>query len=285
MGPDDRAALFHPGWFHPGALTPDFAHVDIRATQECAQYARWPYVTSDVTPGFMFVGSELEFNAMTKYFYTDRDLPKKKLTDEEMIEINDLYRVIGGCLRQRSREMAPCPLLFPLPDKDQRVTPVGSYLSYLGMKRASYLPETVFRIPNIGEVFQSLELFTAGPRPMHAMFRQELPYRFMAIPVFTRTGDLVRGAHVEPLFRNSPGLVDRSLGPDSGPEPRRCLPVRSLAIHDQRPGIWLSPGNGGAQVQPVAPGLPPAHGLRGRVVPCQALRGSLRPAGRGSGQG
>jgi hypothetical protein len=32
---------------------------------------------------------------MTKYFYMDRTLPKKKLTMDEMAEINHLYRVIG----------------------------------------------------------------------------------------------------------------------------------------------------------------------------------------------
>jgi len=100
MGDAAQAALFQPGWFHPGALTPDFEHVDIRASQEFAQYAQWPFVTSDVTPGFMFVGTEVEFNAMTKFFYTDRSLPKAKLTEQEMLEINDLYRVIGKCLKQ-----------------------------------------------------------------------------------------------------------------------------------------------------------------------------------------
>ena len=32
---------------------------------------------------------------MTKYFYTDRSVPKKRLTEAEMLEINKLYRVIG----------------------------------------------------------------------------------------------------------------------------------------------------------------------------------------------
>jgi hypothetical protein len=84
--------LFSPGWFHPGAIKPDFDTVDIHATQE------FPYqghVTSNLNPTEMFIGSELEFNPMTKYFYTDRTLPKKRLSDAEMVEINDLYRVIG----------------------------------------------------------------------------------------------------------------------------------------------------------------------------------------------
>jgi hypothetical protein len=85
-------SVFSPGWFHPGATKPDFNNVDIRATQELTYEG---YVASDLNPSEMFMGSELEFNAMTKYFYTDRTLPKKRLSDAEMVKINDLYRVIG----------------------------------------------------------------------------------------------------------------------------------------------------------------------------------------------
>ncbi len=53
------------------------------------------YVTSDVNPDEMFVANELEFNAMTKYFYTDRATPKKRLSEHEMLEIDQLYRTIG----------------------------------------------------------------------------------------------------------------------------------------------------------------------------------------------
>ncbi|MGY3328341.1 hypothetical protein ACVILI_001358 [Mesorhizobium sp. USDA 4775] len=84
--------VFSPGWFHAGATKPDFNNVDIRTTQERLYKG---HVTSDLNPTEMFIGSELEFNAMTKYFYTDQTLPKKRLSDTEMVEINGLYRVIG----------------------------------------------------------------------------------------------------------------------------------------------------------------------------------------------
>jgi len=64
-------------------------------------------VTSDVNPGVVFVGPELEFNSMTKYFYVDRSLPKKKLTEAEMLEINRLYRIIGTC----EEKLQPSPEL------------------------------------------------------------------------------------------------------------------------------------------------------------------------------
>jgi hypothetical protein len=103
VGPDDHPALFRPGWFHPGAGTPDFDHVDIRTSQDCAPYAKWPFVTSDLNPGIMFQGSAVEFNANTKLFYGDRSLPKKKLSEAEMVEINGLYRTIGDCLARLRR--------------------------------------------------------------------------------------------------------------------------------------------------------------------------------------
>ena len=92
--PAVRVALYSPGWFHAGALKPDFLRVDVRKTQQFP-YERHEYVTSDLNPGVMFRGRDLEFNPMTKYFYTERLLPKKRLTEEEMLEINRLYRIIA----------------------------------------------------------------------------------------------------------------------------------------------------------------------------------------------
>lgn len=95
--PDDMNGVGYStsGWFHEGASKPDFKTVDVRRTQEFVYHTQ--YVTSNLNPGVVFVGDELEFNSMTKYFYVDRSLPKKKLTEEEMLEINRLYRVIAKC--------------------------------------------------------------------------------------------------------------------------------------------------------------------------------------------
>jgi hypothetical protein len=101
-------AVFQPGWFHPGANTPDFNNVDVRTTQEKI-YDKFGYVSSDLNPGVMFLGRELEFNSNTKYFYTDRSLPKKKLTEPEMLEINRLYRIIGHCQQQLAQFQNPEP--------------------------------------------------------------------------------------------------------------------------------------------------------------------------------
>jgi hypothetical protein len=99
---------YQDGWFHPGAETPDFNNVDVRASQQLV-YQGNKYVTSPDNPGEVFLSSELEFNPMTKYFYTDRRLPKKKLTGDEMLEINQLYRIIGHCNDQLSDLANPDP--------------------------------------------------------------------------------------------------------------------------------------------------------------------------------
>jgi hypothetical protein len=94
---DMPVAIFRPGWFHKGADRPDYNHVDVRKTQQTSTYSKHEYVTSDLNDGIAFPGDEVEFNPATKYFYDDYSLPKKKLTDEEMEEINRLYRIIGHC--------------------------------------------------------------------------------------------------------------------------------------------------------------------------------------------
>ena len=93
-------SVYKPGWFHEGATKPDFNNVDVRTTRETANYEQNEYVTSDLNPGLVWRGRDLEFNPMTKYFYTNRTFPKKKLTEAEMLEINRLYRIIGKCESQ-----------------------------------------------------------------------------------------------------------------------------------------------------------------------------------------
>lgn len=92
--PDMKVVTYSPGWFRPGAEKPDFNRVDVRNTQKFP-YDGHEYVTSDQNPKVVYIGPELEFNPMTKYFYTNWSVPKKKLNESEMLEINRLYRIIG----------------------------------------------------------------------------------------------------------------------------------------------------------------------------------------------
>ena len=44
---DMSVSVYSPGWFHPGAMKPDFNTVDIRKTQDL-NYAQRTYVSSDI---------------------------------------------------------------------------------------------------------------------------------------------------------------------------------------------------------------------------------------------
>jgi len=100
--------VFENGWFHAGATKPDFSNVDVRQSQEVysARY-KSKYVASDLNLKMVFLTEEIEFNAATKFFYTNRTLPKRKLTEAEMLQINDLYRIIGRCERAIMRIQNP----------------------------------------------------------------------------------------------------------------------------------------------------------------------------------
>jgi hypothetical protein len=99
--PGMKVGNWGDAWFHPGAEIPDFDTVDVRASQETQHYAGsgWPYATSNLNPGVAFPTDDLAFNSKTKLFYTDRSVPKRKLTEDEMLEVNRQYRIIGQCIR------------------------------------------------------------------------------------------------------------------------------------------------------------------------------------------
>jgi hypothetical protein len=90
-----QVVTFPDGWFHPGAGIPAFSSVDIQATQDVSTYEAYPFVSSNLTPGVAFAGKDCEFNSMTKFLYTNRSLPKKRLTPQEMQEVNRLYHIVG----------------------------------------------------------------------------------------------------------------------------------------------------------------------------------------------
>jgi hypothetical protein len=106
--PKIKVSEFKTGWFHDGASKPDFSNVDIRQSQEfISKLVTNKYVSSELNPTMMFLTEELEFNAMTKIFYTNRSLPKRKLSEQEMTEINRLYRIIAKCERAILRIQNP----------------------------------------------------------------------------------------------------------------------------------------------------------------------------------
>ncbi len=81
-------------WYPETSAAPDYAQVDVRATQQ-NNYDGKGYLATATDPGVVYLGDELEFNPVLNYYYVDRTLPKKKLTPAEMEQINALFREIA----------------------------------------------------------------------------------------------------------------------------------------------------------------------------------------------
>ena len=89
--PPRGASVYHSE-FDPGATKPDFNSADLLSTR---QTLHGDYLYMNSAPGVYYRSAECEFNPQTKYFITNRDVPKKKLTDAEYGELTRLYRVLG----------------------------------------------------------------------------------------------------------------------------------------------------------------------------------------------
>ena len=86
-----RAESYHYG-YHPGAAKPDFNTENLLATRELW---KGEYVNMDEAPGVFYRSADCEFNPQTKYFYTSRNVPKKRLSDTEYKELTRLYHLLG----------------------------------------------------------------------------------------------------------------------------------------------------------------------------------------------
>ncbi len=80
--------------YHPGATKPDFNKTDIVSGRELWLH---DYIDMQGSPGVYYRGTDCEFNSQTKFFFTNRSLPKKRLTDAEYQELVRLYRFLGRC--------------------------------------------------------------------------------------------------------------------------------------------------------------------------------------------
>ena len=56
-----NVSTYRPGWFHDGAIKPDFDNVDVRRTRETS-YDGKEFVTSDLNPGVVFHGDDAVVN-------------------------------------------------------------------------------------------------------------------------------------------------------------------------------------------------------------------------------
>lgn len=89
--PPPGAEVFHY-LIHDGANPPDYKAENLQGTRELW---KGQYVYMEDAPGVYYRGADCEFNAQTKYFYLNRKVPKKRLTDAEYQELTRLFRQLG----------------------------------------------------------------------------------------------------------------------------------------------------------------------------------------------
>ncbi len=78
--------------YHPGANRPDYNANNLQSTRELW---KGEYVYINEVPGVYYRSADCEFNPQTKYFFTSRNVPKKRLSDAEYQELTRLYHLLG----------------------------------------------------------------------------------------------------------------------------------------------------------------------------------------------
>lgn len=108
-----------------------------------------------------------------------------------------------GRLETYGTALPQCPLIYPLLNEMGQVTALGSYLSYLAMKQASYVPNSVLSLRNAGNFFNQMDLFRPEARDP-GRYKEQLPYMFQTDQVvdgyIISTG---KGKKIKLVFRNS----------------------------------------------------------------------------------
>lgn len=101
----------------------------------------------------------------------------KAQLEQQKKAMEDTQRVAALKAKQDAA-MPRCPLIFPLLDKSKKVTPLGSYLSYLAMQRFSYLPQAAFKLPDTWSLFNEQKLFGNDPKAVAKTYQDSLASHF-----------------------------------------------------------------------------------------------------------
>lgn len=80
-------------------------------------------------------------------------------------------------IRVNGTSLPPCPLLYPLLNEKGKATPLGAFLSLYAMCQATYLPQSVFQLPDVPLVFDDFDLFKAK-ETAPSVYRDQFPYYF-----------------------------------------------------------------------------------------------------------
>ncbi len=155
---------------HPGSvLRKAAAHPPVEAGQGRPRF--------NIGKALVFAAAALVLLGGSFYgliYLPDQEAKQRQIQAEKLKEEKRQQEAQLAAHRAVVPALPACPLILPLTDKYVDVTPLGSYLSYLAMKRASNLPLPAFQTPNLWDVFNNEKLFAAKLREVPKFYRKDL---------------------------------------------------------------------------------------------------------------
>jgi hypothetical protein len=125
----------------------------------------------------LVVGSYI-YNLFDNYLAKQEAARKKAMERfETQIKMRRVMQQKIEDLRVHGTSLPPCPLLYPILNEKGKVTPLGSYLSAFAMRQATYLPQSVFQLPDTPIEFNQFDLFEPWDLSK-STYRAQLPYNF-----------------------------------------------------------------------------------------------------------
>jgi hypothetical protein len=87
--------------FHDGAIKPKLKFITLEQLKAGREFYTADTAWMQGAPNVFYVAREIEFNPMTKYFYTDRTKAKKRLSEAEYDQLLPLYHRLGDLEAQQ----------------------------------------------------------------------------------------------------------------------------------------------------------------------------------------
>ena len=136
-----------------------------------------------ITMGVVFTLALLGGGGYALYQYM-KYASQQKVLNKKLMEREQEQKQLQQALAARVEDihlhgtaLPPCPLVYPLLNEKGKATPLGAFLSLYAMRQATYLPESVYQLPDLPIVFDDFGLFQNQVTPP-SVYRSQLPYYF-----------------------------------------------------------------------------------------------------------
>jgi hypothetical protein len=81
-------------------------------------------------------------------------------------------------IRTNGTSLPPCPVIYPLLDEKGKMTDLGSYLSCFAMEKATYLPQSVYQLPTVFNLYFQEYHFFPPQATADLYYKPQLSYEF-----------------------------------------------------------------------------------------------------------